>query len=73
MKANRNIRLSRGIKYSVSKVEIDAGAGGNLEEVVEVKTEGKKAVCSTKLITIYDIEIVKPAISDLKRQSRCTI
>ncbi len=51
MKTKPNIRLSIGFKYSVVKIEIDAD-GPSFEEVIEITTQGKHGICSTKLVDI---------------------
>ena len=65
MKTKPNIRLSIGFKYSVVKIEIDPN-GPSFEEVIEIITEGKQGICSTKLVEIYNVESVKPTIRTLK-------
>ena len=64
LKTKPNIRLVVGVSYQVSKMVINADNDDpdTVEEVEEIKV----GICSTKLVEIYNIESVKPTITNLK-------
>ena len=64
MKTKPTIRIVVGLKYQVMKLVINADNPNS--DTVEQEEEVRAGICSTKIVEIYNIESVKPTLSNLK-------
>ena len=64
MKTKPNIRIVIGLNYQVVKIVINADNPD--PDIVEAEEEVRSGICATKIVEIYNIESVKPTLSNLK-------
>ena len=64
MKTKPNLRLVVGLNYQVVNVVINTDNPD--PDTVEQEEEVRSGICSTKIVELYNIDSVKPTISNLK-------